>query len=115
MRGLGPQEREEFQNWVKYILLPICGNREAVVEEILSWAGNGEDDMAFKYNLIRVFEEERAEGKAEDIVDLLEELGVVSEELKGRILAQRDLEVLRQWCRLAARSESLEEFEAHML
>lgn len=23
---------------------------EAVVEEILSWAGDGEDDMAFKYN-----------------------------------------------------------------
>ena len=38
---------------------------EAVVEEILSWAGDGEDDMAFKYNIIRAFEDERAEGKDE--------------------------------------------------
>ena len=38
---------------------------EAVVEEILSWAGNGEDDMAFKYNIIKAFEDEREEGKEE--------------------------------------------------
>lgn len=62
---LGLQEREEFRNWVKYILLSVCGNKEAVVEEILSWAGDGEDDMAFKYNIIRAFEDERAEGKEE--------------------------------------------------
>ena len=49
----------------KYILLSVCGNREAVVEEILSWAGDGEDDMAFKYNIIRAFEDERAEGREE--------------------------------------------------
>ena len=62
---LGLQEMEEFRNWVKYILLSVCGNKEAVVEEILSWAGNGEDDMAFKYNIIKAFEDEREEGKEE--------------------------------------------------
>lgn len=35
------------------------------MEEILNWAGNGVDDMAFKYNIIKAFEDERAEGKAE--------------------------------------------------
>ena len=35
------------------------------MEEILNWAGKGEDDMAFKYNIIKAFEDERAEGKAE--------------------------------------------------
>lgn len=64
---LGLQETEEFRRWVKHILLSVCGNKEAVVEEILSWAGNGEDDMAFKYNIIRAFEDERAEGVAEGI------------------------------------------------
>lgn len=62
---LGLQEREEFRNWVKYILLSVCGNKEAVVEEILSWAGDGEDDVAFKYNIIGMVEDEREEGKAE--------------------------------------------------
>ena len=65
IEALGAQEKEEFRNWVKYILLSICGNKAAVVEEILNWAGKGEDDMAFKYNIIKAFEDERAEGKAE--------------------------------------------------
>jgi len=36
-----------------------------VVEEILSGAGDGEDDIAFKYNIIRAFEDEWAEGREE--------------------------------------------------
>ena len=70
---LGLQETEEFRRWVKHILLSVCGNKEAVVEEILSWAGNGEDDMAFKYNIIRAFEDERAEGKKEGKKEGIEE------------------------------------------
>ena len=66
IKELGLQEREEFRNWVRYILLSVCGNKEAVVEEILNWAGSGEeDDMAFKYNIIKAFEEEREEGREE--------------------------------------------------
>ena len=34
------------------------------MEEILSWTGKGKDDMAFKYNIIKAFEDERAEGEA---------------------------------------------------
>ena len=50
---------------MKYILLSVCGNKAAVVEEILSWTGKGKDDMAFKYNIIKAFEDERAEGRTE--------------------------------------------------
>ncbi|MCI9143349.1 MAG: hypothetical protein HFH87_12140 [Lachnospiraceae bacterium] len=49
---------------MKYILLSICGNKKAVVEEILSWTRKGEDVMVFKYNIIKAFEDERAEGEA---------------------------------------------------
>lgn len=115
---LGLQEREEFRNWVKYILLSVCGNREAVVEEILNWAEDGEDEMMFKYNIIRAFEDERAEGKAEgraegkaeDILDLLEDIGAVAEDLKKKLYDQKDIEVLREWHKLAARAQSIEEF-----
>lgn len=100
--------------FLRRILLSVCGNKEAVVQELISWAGEGEDDMAFKYNIIRAFEDEKAEGKAEDIVDLLEELGTVSGELRDSIFAQKDLDVLRQWHKRAAHSESLEDFETHM-
>ncbi len=103
---LGLQEQEEFRNWVKYILPSVCDNREALVDEILSRAGKGEDDMAFEYTFVRVFREERAkvreeareeglaegraEAKAEDILELLEELGAVPEDLKERISGQKD-------------------------
>lgn len=126
IQQLDNQEKEEFSNWVKGILLSICGNKEAVLEEILSWAGNGVDDMAFKYNIIKAFEDEReegkvegraegrAEGKAEAVVELLEELGEVSTELKQRILEQRDLEILKVWIKKAAVVATVEEFEQYL-
>ena len=62
---LGNQEREEFNNWVRYILLSICGDKERVMEEILNWAGKGVQDMAFTYNIIRAVEEEKEEARAQ--------------------------------------------------
>lgn len=58
-----------------------------------------------------VREEGKAEGKAEAILELLEELGVVSEELRKAVMEQRDMVVLREWHKLAARAESVEEFQ----
>ena len=66
---LGKQSEEEFGNWVKNILLSICDNRESVVMEILEWARNGDDDMAFKYNIVRIFEDEKAEGRATGLAE----------------------------------------------
>ena len=68
---------------MKYILLTVCGNKEAVVEEILNWAGNGEDDMEFKYNIIKAFEDERAEGKEEG--QMLKMISLVRKKLHKRI------------------------------
>lgn len=60
----------------------------------------------------RIREKERAEGKTEDIIELLEEVGMIPEGLEKRILAQKNLEILRTWLKLASRSRSIEEFEA---
>lgn len=120
---LGKQEKEEFNGWVKSILLSVCGNREAVVEEILNWAGNGVDDMAFKYNIIKAFEDERAEGIAEgrtvgiaegqaaSIIVLLEEKGTVPDQLRKTIMQQNDSAILREWLQRAAHTDTVEEFE----
>lgn len=51
-----------------------------------------------------------AEGKAEGILDLLEEHGEVSNDLREHILRQNDISVLRKWLKLAARANSMEEF-----
>lgn len=62
----------------------------------------------------RIRKEERvegkAEGKAEDIMDLLEDIGSVPEELEKRLQEQKDVDILRKWLKLAAHSESIDEF-----
>ena len=65
-----------------------------------------------------IFEEmlrdERAEGKAEAVLEMLlelmKDLGEIPDELRNRITSEKDLETLKKWHRLAARSESLDEF-----
>ena len=69
-----------------------------------------------------IFEEmlrdERAEGKAEGkteavlemLLELMNDLGEIPDELRNRITSEKDLETLKKWLRLAARSESLDEF-----
>ena len=54
--------------------------------------------------------EGRAESRAEDILDFLSEMGPVPAELETEIRSQRDLELLRSWVHLAARTNSIEEF-----
>ena len=52
-----------------------------------------------------------AEGKAEDIVNILSVKFAVSEELKEEIMSQTDLEILDRWVVLAAQVTSLEAFQ----
>ena len=58
--------------------------------------------------------EERTEGilfgKAEDVVELLEELGPVSDKVHEKIMTEKNLETLGKWLKLAAKAESMEEF-----
>ena len=57
----------------------------------------------------------RAKGKAEDraeaVIELLEDLGALSDSLKTCIMEQTDLELLKKWHKAAAKAASIEEFE----
>lgn len=55
--------------------------------------------------------EGKAEGKAEAILDLLCELGEVSQDVREKVGEQKDDAVLRLWLKLAAKAESVQEFE----
>lgn len=55
-------------------------------------------------------EEGKAEGKAESILVLLEDLGNVPEQLQTRILEETDMTILTKWLKEAARASSLEDF-----
>lgn len=56
-------------------------------------------------------QETRRISKAESVLELLEDLGEIPEELKEKIMSQRDMEILKKWHKLAARAESLGQFE----
>lgn len=49
-------------------------------------------------------------GKVESILELLEDYGQIPDDLKAKIHAQRNLETLKKWHKLAARSSSIQEF-----
>ncbi|MCM1057771.1 MAG: Rpn family recombination-promoting nuclease/putative transposase [Firmicutes bacterium] len=53
----------------------------------------------------------KAEGKAEDVLQLLSLKGPVPEGLEQRIREQKDMDTLSSWLVTAARAESVEEFE----
>lgn len=56
-----------------------------------------------------------AEGKAESILELLEDLGTISDELRERISLETDLATLKMWHKAAAKAESLEAFQKTLL
>lgn len=52
-----------------------------------------------------------AKTKAEDILELLEHLGEVPQLLRDKVMTQMDLEILKDWFKLAIKAESITEFE----
>ena len=56
------------------------------------------------------YAEGKAEGKAEGVLNLLEEQGELSDDLRNRIISEKNLDVLKRWLKQAAKSKSLEEF-----
>lgn len=58
--------------------------------------------------------EGKAEGKAESVLELLAELGTVSKELETQIMSEQEISVLTSWLKLAAKSDSIEQFLENM-
>lgn len=56
------------------------------------------------------YEDGKIAERAESILDLLEDMSPVPEELREKILGQKDLDILKKWFRLAACAESVEKF-----
>ena len=59
-------------------------------------------------------EQGKIEAKQDDILELLEDEGKITRELKEKIRKQSDFEILSKWLKLAARSTSIEEFESQI-
>lgn len=53
-------------------------------------------------------------GRQEAVFELLEEYGIIPEHVREAVLAQKDLEVLKRWLKLAAKAGFMEQFEKEM-
>ena len=58
--------------------------------------------------------EGRLEGRRESILEVLEEIGTVSNELRERIVQEASMDQLKIWAKLAARVDSIEQFMEEM-
>ena len=63
------------------------------------------------YDVQAVRKESKLETIKENITSLLEDYGIVSEDIKNVILNEMDLEILRKWLKLAARADSIMDFK----
>lgn len=61
-----------------------------------------------------VYEDGRMEGKADMVLEFLNELGDIPERIRTEICRETDTERLTRWVKLAARSGSVREFEEKM-
>lgn len=52
-----------------------------------------------------------AEGEASAVIELLQEMGEVPKELCDKIYKEKDLNLLKDWIKLAAKSDSISSFE----
>lgn len=67
--------------------------------------------MIFQELLHEERAEGKAEGKAEDILELLSELGEeLSMSVKEKILSEKDLDVLKEYLKAAAKAKSMDDF-----
>ncbi|MGN0353542.1 MAG: hypothetical protein ACI4EI_00535 [Muricoprocola sp.] len=55
-----------------------------------------------------------ADGKAECILEVLKELGQISEELSAKISNEKNIDVLTRWFKAALKSDSIGEFQSKM-
>jgi len=52
----------------------------------------------------------KAEGKAEFIIEILEDIDIVSDELRQKILAEKDETILSKWRKLATKAKNINYF-----
>lgn len=71
-------------------------------------------DMDIKVQREEAKEEGIKLGTMSDIIELLRDLGQVSDTLKNKIMKEENPDILRKWLKLAAKAETVEEFEKNI-
>ncbi len=108
MKKLRPEVKEEVREEVKKEV------REEIEEEIKEEVREEIKEEVREEVKEEVKEEIKIEQKVESILELLEDYGEIPEDLKKRVVGEKNTEILRRWHKLAAKAKSMEEFEQIM-
>lgn len=102
------------------VLADILRTQRAEVEELM-WAEFNEERFLAKEKEYSWEDGNKAGkvkgrvmGRAESILEILEELGTVPEELRRRLLEETDLQRLKNWLKEAIKAASIEDFAENM-
>ena len=126
MRRIRVMDTNDLNEWITWFSNVIRELNAKERGELIEQLKKG-DEKGMCSSFERLLNKEKAEGKAEGwaqgkaegrvedraeaVIELLEDLGELSDSLKTCIMEQNDLELLRKWLKVAARAESIEEFE----
>lgn len=118
------EEKDQLKHWLvnanlkeknfKNDIEKIFNANKKEVYEMTSNISRGLEKLkeeGIKEGVAKGKEEGKIEGKIEDIIEILTDIGSISESLKEKICNQTDIEVLKLWIKLAARCETIDEFE----
>jgi len=92
----------------------LQNRKEAVEMSIFEYDEEAVFEIVRKDEYEKGHQEGVIAGKAEDILELLEDIGTIPEEVREKITGEIDLEILKKWHKLAAKSESIDEFVSKM-
>ena len=107
IRAMDTNDLNEWITWFSNVIRKL--NEDERGKLITQLKEGDEKDMCSSFE--RLLNKEKAEGKAEAVIELLEDLGDLSDSLKACIMEQTDLELLKKWHKAAAKATSIEEFE----
>lgn len=118
MQRIREMDKDDLNEWITWFSNVIRQPDEEGRGEFIKQIREG-DERGMCSSFERLLNKEkvegraegRAEGKAEAVIELLEDIGEPSEQLRSHIMGQTDMEMLKKWHKAAARAGSLEEFE----
>ncbi len=115
IRAMDTNDLNEWITWFSNVIRKL--NEDERGELITQLKEGDEKDMCSSFERLlnkekaEGWKDGRAKGKAEAVIELLEDLGELSDTLKTCIMEQTDLELLKIWHKAAAKATSIEEFE----
>ena len=92
----------------------LRNRKEAVEMSIFEYDEEAVFEIVRKDEYEKGHQEGVIAGKAESVLELLEDIGTIPEKIREKITGETDPETLKKWHKLAAKAESVDEFVAKM-